>query len=147
MHLHDVRVPRAVLFGGHGLVRVDRAEGQVELSQDQVNRLLADRLAGGEVTLEATGVRLRVSTDVLGRRVDATVAGQLSARDGRLAFQPRSVEVGGVRDPVLESTLASRFAFDVPLPRLPADIQVERVDTQPGAVVLAGRAGAVEVAA
>jgi LmeA-like phospholipid-binding len=147
VHLRDVNVSRAVLFGGHGLVRVGRAEGQVELSQDQINRLLADRLAGGEVTLEPSGVRLRVSTQVLGQRVDAVVAGRLAARNGRLAFQPQSVEVGGVRDPVLERSLISRFAVDVPLPQLPADIQVERVDTEPGAVVLAGRAAAVEVAA
>jgi hypothetical protein len=79
--------------------------------------------------------------------VDAVVAGRLAARDGRLAFQPQSVEVGGVRDPVLQTTLVSRFTFDVPLPRLPADIQVERVTTEPGAVVLAGRAVAIDVAA
>ena len=30
-----------------------------------------------------------------------------------------------------------KVAVDVPLPQLPADIQVERVDTEPGAVVLA----------
>jgi LmeA-like phospholipid-binding len=147
VQLRGVRVPRSVLFGGHGLVRVERAEGQVELSQEQINRLLADRLAGGSVAIEANGVRLRVSTDVLGRRVDAVVAGRLAARDGRLAFQPQSVEVGGVRDPVLETTLVSRFTFEVPLPRLPADIRVERVNTEPGTVLLAGRASAVEVAA
>ena len=147
VQLQGVRVPRAVMFGGHGLVRVDRAEGQVELSQDQINRLLAGRLADGSVTIDGSGVRLRVSTEVLGRRVDAVVTGRLAARNGRLAFEPQSVEVGGVRDPVLETTLVSRFTFDVPLPRLPADIQVERVDTEPGAVVLAGRAGAIEVAA
>jgi LmeA-like phospholipid-binding len=147
VHLRDVRAPRSVLFGGHGQVRVGHAEGQVELSQEQINRLLADRVAGGSVTLEANGVRLRVSTDVLGRRVDAAVAGRLSARDGRLAFQPQSVEVAGVQDPALTRTLLAQFTFDVPLPRLPADIQVERVDTEPGAVVLAGRATAVEVTA
>ncbi|HZD73896.1 MAG TPA: DUF2993 domain-containing protein [Actinomycetota bacterium] len=147
VQLRGVRVPRSVLLGGHGVVRVDRTEGQVELGQDQINRLLADRLAGGQVTLEANGVRLRVSADVLGRRVEAEVAGQLAARGGRLAFRPRSVEVGGERNPVLESTLLRRFTFDVPLPRLPADIKVERVNTEPGGVVLVGRADAIEVAA
>ena len=147
VQLRGVEVPRSVLLGGHGVVRVDRSEGQVELGQDQINRLLADRLVGGQVTLEASGVRVRVSADVLGRRVEAVVSGQLAARNGRLAFQPRSVEVGGERNPVLESTLISRFTFDVPLPRLPADIRVERVNTEPGSVVLAGRAGPIEVAA
>lgn len=147
VQLRGVRVPRSVLLGGHGVVRVERAEGQVELGQDQINRLLADRLAGGSVTIGADGVRLRVGTDVLGRRVDAMVSGRLAASGGRLAFEPRSVEVGGVRDPVLEGTLVERFRFELPLPPLPADIRVERVDTEPGAVVLTGRAGAVEVAA
>jgi LmeA-like phospholipid-binding len=147
VRLHGVRVPRSVLFGGHGSVRVERTDGQVELSQQQVNRLLADRVAGGTVSIEASGVRLRVDADVLGRRVEAVVAGRLAASNGRLAFQPQSVEVGGVRDPVLESTLVSRFSVEVPLPRLPADIQVERVHTEPGALLLEGRAGAIEVAA
>ena len=147
VHLRGVRVPRAVLLGGHGLVRVDRVEGQVELSQDQVNRLLADRLAGGSVKLEASGVRVRVATELLGRRVDAVVVGRLGAHNGRMAFQPESVEVNGVRDPLLETALTSRFAVEVPLPPLPADITVERVDTESGAVVLAGSAGALQVPA
>ncbi len=140
VQLRGVRVPRTVLFGGHGLVRVDQVEGQVELSQAQINRLLAGRLSGGQVTIEANSVRLRVGTEVFGRLVDAVVTGRLGVRDGRLAFRPQSVQVGGVGDPALETTLVSRFTFDVPLPRLPADIQVERVDTEPGAVVLAGGA-------
>jgi hypothetical protein len=146
VHLRGVHVPRTVLFGGHGRVRVDRAEGTVELRQEQINRLLADRLLGGSVTIESSGVRLRVSTEVLGRRVDAVVAGRLGVHDGRLALVPDSVEVNGVRDPVLEASLLPRFRFDVPLPPLPADIKVDRVDTEPGLVVLTGSAGALEVA-
>lgn len=147
VHLRGVHVPRAVLFGGGGRVRVDRAEGQVELSQEQINRLLADRLSGGSVVIDSSGVRLRVGTEVLGQRVDAVLAGRLSVRNGRMAFLPQSVEVGGVRDPVLEASLLSRFTFEVPLPPLPADIKVERVNTEPGLVVLAGSAGPLEVAA
>jgi len=147
VQLRGVRVPRTVLFGGHGLVRVDQVEGQVELSQAQINRLLAGRLSGGQVTIEANSVRLRVGTEVFGRLVDAVVTGRLGVRDGQLAFRPQSVQVGGVGDPALETTLVSRFTFDVPLPRLPADIQVKRVDTEPGAVVLAGGAARLEVAA
>ena len=147
VHLRGVHVPRTVLLGGHGRVRVDRAEGKLELSQAQINRLLADQLLGGSVTIESSGVRLRVSTEVLGRRVDAAVAGRLGVHDGRLALMPDSVEVNGVRDPVLEASLLPRFRFDVPLPPLPADIKVDRVDTEPGLVVLTGSAGALEVAA
>lgn len=146
VRLRGVHVPRAVLLGRRGVVRVDRAEGQVELSQDQVNQLLRDRLQGGSVAIDASGVRLRVETQVLGRRVEVVVKGRLGVRAGRMTFQPESVEVSGVRDPALEAALLSRFSFAVPLPPLPADIEVERVDTGPGVVVLAGRATAVEVA-
>jgi hypothetical protein len=146
VRLREVRVPRAVLLGRHGVVRVDRAEGQVELSQDQINQLLRDRLQGGSVAIDANGVRLRVDTQVLGQRVQAVVVGRLGVRTGRMTFQPESVEVGGVRNQVLEAALLSRFSFAVPLPPLPADIEVERVDTGPGMVALVGRATAVEVA-
>jgi hypothetical protein len=147
VHLRGVRVPRAVLLGGHGLVRVDHADGQIELSQGQINQLLGDRLQGGSVAIESSGLRLRVSMEVLGRPEEAVVTGRLGVRNGRMAFQPSSVEVGGVRDPVLEAALVSRFTFEVPLPPLPADIEVERVTTEPGRVVLTGSAKALEVAA
>jgi LmeA-like phospholipid-binding len=147
VHLRGVRVPWAVLLGRHGEVRVDRADGQVELSQEQVNQLLGDRLQGGTVVIDTRGVRIKVEREVLGRRVDAVVAGRLVARGGRLAFQPQSIEVGGVRDQALETSLLPSFSFDVPLPPLPADIEVERVDTGPGQIVLAGRAGGIAIPA
>jgi hypothetical protein len=147
VHLRGVRVPRAVLLGGHGEVRIDRADGQVALSQEQVNRLLGDRLQGGTVAIDTRGVRVEVRREVLGRQVDAVVAGRLVASAGRLAFQPRSIEVGGVRDQALEASLLPSFSFDVPLPPLPVDIDVQRVDTEPGQIVLAGRAAGIAVPA
>ena len=50
-------------------------------------------------------------------------------------------------DPALESQVAPRLTFQVPLPELPAGLELERVDTRPGTVVLSGRAAAVRVAA
>jgi LmeA-like phospholipid-binding len=147
VHLHGVRVPRTVLLGGHGEVRIDRADGQVALSQEQVNRLVGDQLQGGTVAIDTRGVRVEVRREVLGRQVDAVVAGRLVARGGRLAFQPRSIEVGGVRDQALEASLLPSFSFDVPLPPLPVDIDVQRVDTERGQIVLAGRATGIAVPA
>jgi hypothetical protein len=57
------------------------------------------------------------------------------------------VQVGGVRDPQLETRLLSQFTFDVPVPPLPADIKVDRVKTAPGVLMLGGRAGVLDVAA
>ena len=147
LHLRDVRVPRSVLLGGSGVVRVARTDGEVKLSQAELNRLLADRLQGGSLTLEAGRVRLRLTTQILGRSLTGTAVGRLGVRDGRITFTPETVLVDGVRNQILEEQLASRLNLDVPLPPLPAGFTVERIDVQPGAVVLSGRAGALQIAA
>jgi hypothetical protein len=147
LHLRGVHVSRGALLGSGGRVRVDRTEGQVELSQSQINKLLADRLQGGSLTIDAGGVRLRVGTEILGQRIEAVVNGRLGVRNGQIAFLPDTVQVGGVRDPQLETRLLSQFTFDVPVPPLPADIKVDRVKTAPGVLMLGGRAGVLDVAA
>ncbi len=147
LHLHDITVPRSVLLGGRGQVRVDRADGEVKLGEAEINRLLAERLQGGSLTLGSDEVRLQVRTDVLGRPLTAVVLGRLGTRAGRIVFTPRSVQVGGVRDPLLETQLAPRFTFDVPLPALPAGLTVEWIDTEPDGVLLSGHTGPVQVPA
>jgi len=147
LHLRDVTVPRSVLLGGTGEVRVARTDGEVKLSEAEINRLLADRLQGGSLTLEPNRVRVQVRTVILGQSLTVTAVGRLSVHAGRITFTPETVQVGSIRNPVLETQLASRLTFDVPLPPLPAGFVVERIDTESGAVVLAGRAGAAEIAA
>src|SRR5919197_2211974 len=147
LHMRDVRVPRSVLLGGSGVVRVARTDGEVKLSQAELNRLLADRLQGGSLTLEAGRVRLRLTTQILGRSLTGTAVGRLGVRDGRITFTPETVLVDGVRNQILEEQLASRLILDVPLPPLPAGFTVERIDVQPGAVMLSGRAGELQIAA
>jgi hypothetical protein len=146
VHLHDVSVPRRVLLGEGGPITVGRADGQVELSQAEVNSLLADALKGATMRLDRGGVQLSVSTDLAGQPVRATIAGTIGARNGHLLFTPTRIE-GGVPVPAaLATQLLSQFRLDVPLPRLPADVQVERVTSVPGALIVAGRAGTVRVA-
>jgi LmeA-like phospholipid-binding len=145
--LHGVRVPRDVMLGEPGRVTVDRADGTIELTETEVNRLLADRLQGGELTIAEDGVEVRTQVQFLGQSVDVVVAGKLGARDGGVTFTAEEVRLGeqGVLDPSLVNTLASRFTFQVPLPELPAGVRLERVDTRPGTLVLHGRAASVEV--
>jgi hypothetical protein len=145
VHLHDVRAPRSVLLGEGGAITVGRADGQVELSEEEVNRLLSGALKGGSVRLDRDGVVLSVSTDLAGQPVQASVAGTIGARNGHLEFTPTRIE-GGTVPPALATQLLSLFRLDVAVPRLPADIQVERVTTAPGALIVSGRAGAVRVA-
>jgi LmeA-like phospholipid-binding len=145
--LHGVRVPRDVLLGDPGRITVDRADGTIELTEAEVNRLLADRLQGGALAIKENGVELRVQVPVLGQTLEALVTGELGARDGRVTFTPDEIRLGeqGRIDPSAEDLLASQFTFEVPLPELPAGVRLERVDTRPGTVVLSGRAAGVRV--
>ena len=145
--LHGVRVPRDVLLGEPGRITVDRADGTIELTEAEVNRLLADRLKGGTLAIKEDGVELRVKVPLLGQTLEARVTGELGARDGRVTFTPAEIRLGeqGRIDPSTEDLLASQFTFEVPLPELPAGVRLERVDTRPGTVVLSGRAAGVRV--
>ena len=145
--LHGVRVPRDVLLGEPGRITVDRADGTIELTEAEVNRLLADRLQGGTLAIKEDGVELRVKVPLLGQTLEARVTGELGARDGRVTFTPAEIRLGeqGRIDPSAEDLLASQFTFEVPLPELPAGVRLERVDTRPGTVLLSGRAAGVRV--
>ncbi len=146
--LHGVRVPREVMLGEPGRITVERADGTIELSEAEVNRLLADRLQGGRVAIGQDGVQVRTQLELLGQPLDALVTGRLGARDGEVTFTPTQVRLGdrGPLDPAQEDLLSSQLTFQVPLPELPAGVRLERVDTRPGIVVLSGRAAGVGVA-
>ena len=146
--LHGVRVPREVMLGEPGRITVDRADGTIELSEAEVNRLLADRLQGGRLAIGQDGVQVRTQLQVLGQPLDLLVTGRLGARDGGVTFTPTQIRVGDrALDPAQEELLSSQFTFQVPLPELPAGVRLERVDTRPGTVVLSGRAAGIGVAA
>jgi hypothetical protein len=146
LQLRDVRVPREVLLGEPGGVDVGRAEGQVELTEAEVNRLVADRLPGASLTVTGNGVRVRLRTELLGQPLEAVATGSLGVRGDAIAFTPDSVRLGDGVDPALESQLAPRLTFEVPLPDLPAGLKLERVETRPGTLVVGGRAAAVRLA-
>jgi hypothetical protein len=145
--LHGVQVPREVMLGEPGRITVDRADGTIELTEAEVNRLLADRLQGGSLAIKEDGVEVRSQVQFLGQSLDALVTGELGAREGEVTFTPEEIRLGeqGRIDPSAEDLLTSRFTFQVPLPDLPAGVRLERVDTRPGTVVLSGRAAAVRV--
>ena len=146
--LHGVRVPREVMLGEPGRITVDRADGTIELSEAEVNRLLADRLQGGRLAIGQDGVQVRTQLQVLGQPLDLLVTGRLGARDGGVTFTPTQIRLGDrALDPAQEELLSSQLTFRVPLPELPAGVRLERVDTRPGAVVLSGRAAGIGVAA
>jgi hypothetical protein len=147
--LHGVRVPRDVMLGEPGQITVDRADGSIELTEAEVNRLLGDRLQGGSLAIGEDGVEVRTQVQLLGQPLAVLVTGELEARDGGVVFTPEEVRLGeqGRLDPAREDLLSDRFSFQVPLPELPAGVRLERVDTRPETLVLSGRATDVEVAA
>jgi LmeA-like phospholipid-binding len=147
LHLRDVRVPREVLLGEPGGVDVRRADGQVELTEAEVNRLLARRLPAASLTVGRDGVRVRLRTELLGQPLEAVATGSLGVTGDAIAFTPASVRLGNGVDPAFERQLAPMLTFEVPLPELPAGLRLERVDTRPGTVVVSGRAAAVRLAA
>jgi len=71
--------------------------------------------------------------------------GKLAVRGNAVAFTPKSVRLGNGLDPALESQVAPRLTFQVPLPDLPAGLELERVNTRTGTVILDGTATAVRV--
>ena len=143
--LHGVRVPRDVMLGEPGQVTVEQADGTIELTEAEVNRLLADRLQGGKLAIKDDGVEVRVDLALVGQTL---VKGKLGARDGAVTFTPDEIRLGeqGRLDPAVENLLSDRFTFQVPLPELPAGVRLERVETRPGMLVLNGRAASVGVA-
>jgi hypothetical protein len=147
--LHGVTVPREVMLGEPGRITVDRADGTIELTEAEVNRLLADRLQGGRLAVGQDRVEVRTRLELLGQPLDAQVTGRLGARDGGVTFTPTQIRLGDqvALDPAQEDLLSSQFTFRVPLPELPAGVRLERVDTRPGTVVLSGRAAGIGVAA
>jgi LmeA-like phospholipid-binding len=145
LHLHDVRVPRDVLLGEPGGVDVGRADGQVELTEAEVNRLLARQLPGASLAVGQDDVRVRLRTELLGQPLDVVATGKLAVRGNAVAFTPKSVRLGNGLDPALESQVAPRLTFQVPLPDLPAGLELERVNTRTGTVILDGTATAVRV--
>ena len=151
VHLHDVAIPRSVMLGNGGQVRVGHADGEATIAAAELNRLVADRLQGGSLELTDGGVRLGVRTSVLGRPLDATLIARVGAVNGRIVLQPTDVQVqspaGGSLPPAVHAALLRQFGFPIPLPRLPAGIQVERVVTQPGFLTVAGEASAIRLPA
>ena len=145
--LHGVRVPRDVMLGRRGRITVDRADGTIELTEAEVNRLLADRLQGGSLAIGEDAVEVRAQLQLLGQPLDALVTGRLGARNGAVTFTPDTVQLdGGARlERAQESAIASRFGFEVPLPELPAGVRLERIETRPGTLVLSGRAAGVGI--
>ena len=139
--MHDVRVQRQLVLGRPGTVTVERVDGRARITEKEINRALASRLQGAVVRVDARGVQIEASQQILGQQVDALVRGRLVASDGHLVFKPEQIDAGGVTLPPATLDALKARGFQYPLPPLPGNLRPERVVTELGAVVVFGRLG------
>ena len=148
--LYDRLIPDGALSGAPKaceLRYVGKEPGAAAISQEEIERLLAARLQGATVRVDERGMQIEVRQTILGREVDALVRGGLSARAGRLVFTPQQVDAGGLTLPVNVLEQLRGQAFEYPLPALPGGLVPDRIVTEPGAVVVFGRLGPLQLEA
>jgi LmeA-like phospholipid-binding len=139
LSLQDVEFPREVLLGRPGTVTVRRASGQVRITEEEVNRLIAAQLDGARIDIGRDGVtvHLTLRTPLLAEPVPVRVRGILTIRAGRIVFLPQGVEAAefDLPDQLLDQ-LNQRVAYR--LPALPGGMVPDRVSNEPGALVIGG---------
>jgi hypothetical protein len=137
--LQDVEFSRDLLVGRPGTVTVRRATGQVRITQDEVNRLIATQLDGASIAIGKDGVTvsLRIETPLFAEPLPVRVLGILTVRGGRIIFLPQRAQAAGVDIPdQLVEQLNQRVAYQ--LPPFPGGLVPDRVSNEPGALVIGG---------
>jgi hypothetical protein len=141
VHLHGVHVATGELLSRHiTRIPVDRAEGTVLLSYDDLDRMLLDQ----RITVaHDRGDRLRVASvlDVGGQSVPASGTATVRIDGDQLVVTAQSVDVGGgpVVNQALSSIAKGRLSFRLLLADLPFGIHVDRVTVGPGGVLAHAR--------
>jgi hypothetical protein len=143
--MHDVVIERQLALGRAGTVSVERVDGRARIGEREINRVLAERLDGATVRLDERGVQIQARQVILGQQLDTLISGRLEAREGRLVFVPQEIDTGGVQLPASTLQALRSRGFEYPLPPLPGGLTPERVVTEPGALVVFGRLGPLEL--
>lgn len=139
LSLQDVQFPREVLLGRPGTITVRRASGQVRITEEEVNRLIATQLDGARIDIGRDGVtaHLTLQTPLFAEPVPVQVRGILTIRAARIIFLPQGVQAEGFDLPrQLVDQLNQRVAYR--LPPLPGGMVPDRVSNEPGALVIGG---------
>src|SRR5690606_17372153 len=118
-------------------------QARVDISQGSINRYLRSQpVVGGAFEARVDQGRLRIegSLQLMGTAVGVRVEGDFEVRDGtRIDFVPRQVAVDdAVVPPFILETLARSEAFrvGVDLDALPLPLEVQRVQLDPGWIVV-----------
>lgn len=137
VHLHGVHVATGELLSRHlSRIPVDRADGSVLMSYDDLDRMLSDQSIS---VAHDHGDRLKVSSvlEVGGRSVPASGTATVRIDGDQLVVTAQSVDVGGgsVVNQALSSIAKGRLSFRLLLADLPFGIHVDRVTIGPTGVL------------
>ncbi|HEY0474695.1 MAG TPA: DUF2993 domain-containing protein [Kribbella sp.] len=140
--MSGVHVPRAVLTGGTGAVKVDSTDLRVRLSPDALTRLARSSGLNG-LTLRIVGAKLQARLVIQGVEATATVRPQVQNGRIRLIVDGLPAALPSpVRDAV-NSFLAKGFA----LPALPFGATLKQVTVDGQSVLLTATAANIELPA
>lgn len=142
--LRNVEIPRSVLLGDTGTVTIGRAGGRIRVSENEISRLLERQVPGARLRLLADGMRVDLAQQVFGQAVDVSLTGTPSLEDGQLRFQPEAVETSVQIPPAVERLVLAQ-TYTVEIPPLPGGLTVDRMVTEPGALVLFASTGMIQI--
>jgi hypothetical protein len=133
-----IHIPRELLTGGGGTVRVDSADMVLRLSPADLAKL-ASGLDG--LTLRIVDGKLQARVEVQGVEVTATVRPQAQA--GRIGLALADTNVPAV----LRETVTSLLAKGIEVPELPFGASLKRIAVDGQSVVLTATASDLELRA
>ncbi|MCP2259385.1 Protein of unknown function (DUF2993) [Streptoalloteichus tenebrarius] len=158
-----VRASLSDLASGSARVTVDEVDGQLEVRANDIGRMIDIpdlKIEPAPEELEATaagqnkpapgdrttaGVKLTGSTEIAGRKVQATITGVLALVDNQIQVTPRQTQLdtGTGAFPLPEAVkrhLVQTFTFRLDPGGLPLNARPTEVSAQNGALVIRGKA-------
>jgi len=135
INIKDAKINLTHLLSTGELVfkRIGYGEGEIRLSQEEVNRYLTGKLVGyikvREVLLEDGRVTLKGAITLLGRDIPIVIKGIIAGNDRSIELIPEHLEVGGIDlAPKLKSKLLGSIIINtgfVPFNGLVKDVRAD----------------------
>ncbi|WP_319459934.1 DUF2993 domain-containing protein [Micromonospora sp. RTP1Z1] len=130
---HNVKASLDTLRSGQGEVVAERVDGRGTITYDSLAKLL-DRPG---LTLGEQGGKLAVTApvDILGVKLTVVGTADVAVNDGKVALRFNDLNAAGLPNVPLARTLLANYAkgisIDVPLPKLPFQLNVRKVEPRP----------------
>ncbi|WP_200210795.1 LmeA family phospholipid-binding protein [Micromonospora coerulea] len=130
---HNVKASLDTLRSGQGDVVAESVDGRGTIAYDSLAKLL-DRPG---LTLGEQGGKLAVTApvDILGVKLTVVGTADVAVNDGKVALRFNDLDAQGLPNVPLARTLLANYAkgisVDVPLPELPFQLNVRKVEPRP----------------